>query len=161
MSAFLWLVVFLSLHACNARHLVQREKVGKGLYNPRKEIEDHKSRSLSRSKFSFIEVNITEKDHDNKDDASKTKHKAPCMEEDHLIKGKKTEASSSSPEVLQMTISLKEKYKKEERRKLGEKLEKAKESDNSNPMEEEDGEDIGVMDYVQPHRKPPIHNKEP
>jgi hypothetical protein len=23
------------------------------------------------------------------------------------------------------------------------------------------GEDIVVMDYAQPHRKPPIHNKEP
>ncbi|XP_047329410.1 uncharacterized protein LOC124932775 [Impatiens glandulifera] len=124
MSALVWLLVFLSLHVCNARHhLVHREKIGNELYNHNKD------------------------------------SKAPCMELDKLFKlGKKTKASSSLEIIPELTIiSLKEKCNIIVRRKLGLELEEGKKSANS--MEEQE-EDIDVMDYTQPHRKPPIHNKE-
>mgnify|MGYP001578300523 CR=1 FL=1 len=37
----------------------------------------------------------------------------------------------------------------------------AKAEETVDSMENDEGEDIVVMDYAQPHRKPPIHNRRP
>ncbi|KAI3804365.1 hypothetical protein L1987_25849 [Smallanthus sonchifolius] len=136
---YLILHLCVSMHACNSRHLgVFHKESGKefGLINSKTpeltaEIINEENIETKESKLEFPNLN-----------AQKTRKgsdiKVQISEEDNKIGGWKNHGRSTMESKLQDS-------------------KEAIDKSNDNSFTE----DVVVMDYAQPHRKPPIHNIEP
>ncbi|XP_059657506.1 uncharacterized protein LOC132304028 isoform X2 [Cornus florida] len=172
-SLALIVLLCLSVHACDARHLGVTNKettrevhlLSKGSVKPK----SYKIITPSRLRFS---ISVEEKFMVEKDgkkpyeswggaNTRKQKDLEALWKKDTRgatsTSGNKVLASSW-PEGLQHATKI-EGWKRQARSMLASAPQNTEEAIDS--KEDEVVEDVVVMDYAQPHRKPPIHNKEP
>ncbi|EYU32866.1 hypothetical protein MIMGU_mgv1a022218mg [Erythranthe guttata] len=133
MASRVYLVLFIFLHACSARPITIHDK------ETVTQLEQLSIKDLMASvanKFTTRGTNVVHKDKD--------RQKSPSVQEAENI-----EENFLNKDFMIM--------KREERSILESTQSSAEEnlsSKSNDPME-----DVVVMDYAQPHRKPPIHNK--
>ncbi|WMV43636.1 hypothetical protein MTR67_037021 [Solanum verrucosum] len=150
MSKFLvYLLVCISLHACSARPLASVDDKENKILLSSKEV------TIMTSDTSKTEGRIIMSEDIGKDDGKlmwkKTSIVARNQLDDEENKGNKVEISFH--EGAQVKIS-----RRESRLMLESPLSTQHEEEAVNSIEKELVEDVVVMDYAQPHRKPPIHN---
>ncbi|KAL9177917.1 hypothetical protein ABFS82_01G091600 [Erythranthe guttata] len=144
MASRVYLVLFIFLHACSARPITIHDK------ETVTQLEQLSIKDLMASvanKFTTRGTNVVHKDKD--------RQKSPSVQEAENIEDKKVKIPYAWKLLQQATEA--EIMKREERSILESTQSSAEEnlsSKSNDPME-----DVVVMDYAQPHRKPPIHNK--
>ncbi|KAM7491239.1 hypothetical protein LguiA_034160 [Lonicera macranthoides] len=152
MSCLIYVLICLSLHACNARQL--------GVIGERTSIQVpsiDRVTALNKD-IGNAEVHKIEKAKEKTLEGSSSANTMKGMESnDENNKGYETKAPSFA-EVLQ-EASKKEGWKRQERSTMGSVPHDVEETVKS--KEDDIVEDIVAMDYAQPHRKPPIHNIKP
>ncbi|CAK9181948.1 unnamed protein product [Ilex paraguariensis] len=173
MSSLVYLLMFLSLHACNARHLGVVDK-GTGIkvqFFVKEVQKEETEESIIPLKFKASisdELRIQDALKAENDeirtfeswggaDTMKQKDFKALGKEDRDIKGNEIMLAYSTVD-LQETVK-EEGWKRKARSILGSLPHDTEETMDS--KENDIVEDIVVMDYAQPHRKPPIHNREP
>ncbi|KAK2649096.1 hypothetical protein Ddye_016585 [Dipteronia dyeriana] len=170
MSSLSILLLFLlcfSMHACNGRCL---KETSKQYHIFTKEVDQarfHKvSIQLGLGHVDDLQTqgqdqirNVGRKIHENQDDENSMKQEEskPFSKEEASKGNKITKASPKDLQRQAKTEGLKSSQ--------GRSLLRYSETHNTNEAvdskENDDVEDIVVMDYAQPHRKPPIHNEKP
>ncbi|XAR54963.1 hypothetical protein NMG60_11030316 [Bertholletia excelsa] len=143
-------LLLLSLHACHGRHLGFADKRGKNSLLSGKGVktEKHeKSASSSNSSPSYPA-------------GMQTKETLLGKHDETEMKERWSGRTSLRQKEAKVLWEDKEVILKEEAggRKLGSTSEEAEERVSSDE-DDDDVEDVNVMDYAKPHRKPPIHNK--
>ncbi|XP_050229642.1 uncharacterized protein LOC126678782 [Mercurialis annua] len=164
MSLFLvFLLICFSSHACNARYLGFTHKdtkqyfskdVEKGISLHDTSISSEMSSPISEEfgvpKREKIGLGATTMKQNN------YKHGGHVLEEEDISNESGNELVISSQKELQQKDEI-EGMKKQDRSMV-----ESTESDNEEAVksnENDIAEDVVVMDYAQPHRKPPIHNE--
>ncbi|KAL0324458.1 UNVERIFIED_CONTAM: hypothetical protein Scaly_2412900 [Sesamum calycinum] len=141
MASLVYFILCLCLHACTARPLVVRdEERFTQLQLPRMDVKTSAEEGLDRGTNVVVQL-------DNQ--------KSSAVKEAGNIEGNKLKVSYSWKNLQQATG--KEIWKRTERLTLESPPSHDEESVSS--KDNNTVEDIVVMDYAQPHRKPPIHNR--
>ncbi|GAA0177018.1 hypothetical protein Leryth_001653 [Lithospermum erythrorhizon] len=152
------LLLVLSLHACSARSISFSGKQADNSQNLIKISSTHERLSAKYENSNYEDNKL------NQFLVMKRNLKA----HDEV----KKEYNKELDEIIETTFqasqerAVEEKWKKEARRSTlllpnGNNNAKPEETMNYSSNENEGPEEAVVMDYAQPHRKPPIHNKEP
>ncbi|KAL7594616.1 uncharacterized protein LOC111903925 [Lactuca sativa] len=139
-----YLVIHLcvSMHACDSRHLgVFHKEPGKELHLITSKTPEIRAGNEGRN---CNETNMEDKE---------SKHEFPS-EELKMHKGNDIELKVSQDGTKPQG------WKNHARLTMESKQKDSKEKIN-NSKDSSVTEDVGVMDYAQPHRKPPIHNLQP
>lgn len=163
MSLFLLLLLLLlclSLQACGARPfgVVDIERIVTGLQLPHKNIEPSRAEGLKVQEPSGARI-------DKRMILPDWGGANTIQEKNSQTAGKENEDDKGYSVLLpspQMDLHETSELEDQERRArsiMESPTAKAEETVDS--MENDEGEDIVVMDYAQPHRKPPIHNRRP
>ncbi|CAL5432664.1 unnamed protein product [Camellia sinensis] len=157
-SLLVYVFICLSFHACDARHLgFTHKQTSHGFHISSKDVEEekHQENLIPSSVGPYISKAMgTREKIVGKKDETGIHEKWDGAKED-LTKGNEI-TSSSSQAVLQEPTKIVE-WKRQARWMLSSTSQNAEETvDHS--KEDDPVEDIVVMDYAQPHRKPPIHN---
>ncbi|KAK4435045.1 hypothetical protein Salat_0667700 [Sesamum alatum] len=141
-SLLVYLIILcLCLHACTARPLLVRDEGRfKQLQLPNRDVKTSAAEGLDRGANVVVQL-------DNQ--------KSSAVKEAENIEGNKVKDSYSWKNLQQPTG--KEIWKRTERSTLESPPSHAEETVSS--KDNDTVEDIVVMDYAQPHRKPPIHNR--
>ncbi|KAI3453508.1 hypothetical protein Pfo_010171 [Paulownia fortunei] len=155
MSLLVYLVLYLYLHACSARPLMasDKETLPQLQLSAGKDVKSSVAKGFIRQ--ANFRVEHGEKTSDDADALQLDTQKASAVKQSEGIKGNKVKLSYSW-KILQKAAE-RQVWRRVERLTLESPPSNAEETVKS--KESDTVEDIFVMDYEQPHRKPPIHNR--